>query len=691
MPDSAVDQTAATAAGAEQASCAAVFRIDSEQDLTVLGAGMELAEDVPNGHGGYAYRDGEAIDGTVVQRLRRLKELGVITTVKARPRGMEMVESVAGQMQQAFDIIDQVLCQENQAVMTAVEILRNHQGIRQFKEIVQRNLRTVYSCFSPKAIQHLNDLQQHHPGSGNHSIVAGLNEMAIAKALGLGEAETIQRVMAVIQHDIGKSRVKLSTLNWPGALDRVQWQEMQLHSLFGFKLLYHPDQPEEHRAAFTALLHHEWYAQVPGKGYGGLTTFRKYLKKQMGIDMGQVLARLGPDGIDTAQQAAIVDMVAALEEIRSYKKRIGPFKVLVIMVFDALHGHFNPRHFETWYQVYRREHPHLLPRNFCVALPREIEIHNFAPPRVALLPKSRHLLTLEELERVGLTARELGGATVDKVRRCGGMPVREAVALGEKAAIDVGVRVVELGIQTLKKRIARAEQRVGLQIFRRWVSHEKLVEADLLSSLVIQGFSPEVIREEGGIALERLMSRGGVHHIVKRLGQLGLDKGTPHIIHLPAYEHRLTPEALDTLGLLPLLEKKGVEVKSYGLRVDQLSRLEIGLQPPHLAALGVAESHRVVFTPDILELLGYQTETRIFYDMLVVEEIDGVCKAKVAFVREGDQWKDLKTAAPEKLDPLQQFLVETIGVVEMDFSPVIDLPDLSHIQPGPHWTPTPAA
>ncbi|MBF0426423.1 MAG: hypothetical protein HQL66_11470 [Magnetococcales bacterium] len=649
-----------------------------------LAKGMELAQDVPNGHGGWLYRRGEKISPGVADRLRELASRGVISSILAQPAGIRILTAAAADMQKAFDVMETILTQGELSVMTAVEILRNHEGFQVFRETVRRNMENVFHNFTPQAVKRLSELQQHHPSSGNHSIIAGLNAMALAKASGLGEMETINRVMAIVQHDIGKTRISLSTLNWPAALDPKQWREMQLHAFFGFQLLFDPS--DLSLAACTALLHHEWYADVPGKGYGGLTLFRAALQKQYGLDLRQKLLEMGPAAMETVHHTAVVDMVAALEEIRAYKKRIGPFKVLVIMVHDARLGHFNPEVFALWYRHYRSENPRLLPRGFNVALPREIEDRCFARPRDVQLPLPLPLLTLAELQQLGINSDLLDDAMVDRLRRRGGLPLDAAQRLWEKTGHDETLddAIARHGIIVHKKRVTIEEQMIQLQTIRHWITYEQLERYDLIPTLIGQRFSPEVIRKEGGITLDQLTSRGSARLILSRLQKYGLDKGKPHPILLPTFEHRLTPKQLDALGITPILDARGIAIPAYGLRVDRLEHHHISYHPDSGTATGATAGRRLAYTPELLLRLGHETEVKIFYDILVVEEIDGVARAKVAFTREGDNWQEMRAAPPEKLDTLQHYLLD-IGVVEMDFSRIIELPDLSHVKIGAHW------
>ncbi len=39
-----------------------------------------------------------------------------------------------------------------------------------------------------------------------------------------------------------------------------------------------------------------------------------------------------------------------------------------------------------------------------------------------------------------------------------------------------------------------------------------------------------------------------------------------------------------------------------------------------------------------------------------------------------------------KLGPIQDLLLNQVGLVIMDFTDLLDLPDLSHVKMGKHWS-----
>ncbi|MBF0126464.1 MAG: hypothetical protein HQM02_04550 [Magnetococcales bacterium] len=666
---------------------ARLYHLDEIQDRQALACHMEVVQDVPNGYGGYIIRAGELITPTVYQALLQLYENGVLHSIRARTGSARFLESAASIQQQVLHLVESVVRETNRTVGDLAAGLKSSTEFQHFRTVLLNNMQESYRLFNPMSITRLKELQQHHPGSGNHSVISGFNAMILCRARRLPEMEVIRRVMAVMQHDIGKIRIPLGTLTWPGALSQTQWQEMQLHTLLGFQLLHEQGEEEIGLPALTALLHHEWYAGVPGKGYGGLTTFRAYLKNEMNIDMDRVLDSLDRDSLETLHQSAIVDMVAALEEVRSYKKRIGPFKVLVIMVNDARMGHFNPEHFQLWYHTYRRDNHILLPKGLCVAVPREIEKREYGAPEWVKLPFPRRMLTLEELETIDIPRELLGWKERERIRRQGGLLVRDVEKLIEQKGLPVNLeeRISRHGISVIKKQALVEEQHLKLEVVLSWVTYEELERAELLYWIGLKGFSVDFIKSNHGILFENLVSRGGESQIVKKLEACQIQWRRKVHIKLPAFEYRLSLADLERLELHHHLQRLHFVPKKYGVRVDYLAKLGITMQDRHLEMLGLRPGIRINYNPELLALLGIETESMVFFDMLVVEEIDRTARAKVAFLREGDAWYEMKKTRDGQLDHLQDYLVNKIGVVEMDFTDAIDLPDLSNLRMGAHW------
>jgi HD-GYP domain-containing protein (c-di-GMP phosphodiesterase class II) len=524
--------------------------------------------------------------------LSQLQKMGV-SEIEAEPFAEQSILEAVEQAKVYLHSIEQIIAVKGQSVNNASLLMQEMQEFRALRTLMRLQMQKVLHHFNQRAIDGLVQLNNHHPNSAHHSIITGFNAMAIARELGWQEEEVLEVAMAAMVHDVGKSTVPLNTLDWPGRLSDGQWKDMHLHTLFGGKLLHEGDL---NISAMVALNHHEWYAAVKGKGYGSLTLFREMAKEELGLDVDQFLSQALPRSLEMIQISTIADMVAALEEIRSYKGALPPFKVLVIMNEDARTGHFNPALYRAWHATYLRKHRQLLPKGMRFALPREKE------------------------ERV-----EQGGKGY-----------------------------------------------IVLQALVRRLTYEELKRLGLLSRLGNHYFDLEAIRQSDGIAIDRMLRRGMTVD-EEKLRALAIDPVKPIKVVLPATERRLDRADLVELGFS---EKKLLAPKV----VKALERAKNGLSLAELSRAGLTVEK------ELLLPLGERINRKIFYDMVVVEEMD-YCRALFAIVREGDRLEVLEQAdAYNDLDPLQDYLLNKIGPIEVDFSDLtVEIPQLDHLLPAAYW------
>lgn len=559
---------------------------------TVLLDNMVLASDVVHPVTGVVLlTKGGMLTKKMVSQLSNLG----ITSVQATPYAAECVAKAVEQVQGYLNSVEKIISVKGQSVKNAALFFQEMQEVKALQQMMQEQMQQVMLHFNERAADSLIQLNNHHPNSAHHSIITGFNAMAIARELRWEEADILEVTMASMTHDVGKAKVPLSTLEWPNKLNDAQWQEMHLHTLFGGKLLH---QGSLNSATMVALNHHEWYADVGDKGYGSLTLFREVAKEALDLDVDLYLAHSTPRALEMIQVTAIADMVAALEEIRSYKGALPPFKVLIIMNNDAKQGHFNPELYQAWHTLYLRKHRRLLTKGMRLALPREKEQH---------------------LERNG------------------------------KPFIALDAVVKKL-------------------------SYEELVKSELLHRLKASYFDLEALQKSDGISIDR-MQRRGIEISDSRLAKLGITPEKTVKILLPAMEKRLNQADLLRLGVPA---KKLADRRLAKL----LEQSKNGLSLPDLAKLGIQ------LPKEALAADGEALDKKIFYDLLVVEEIS-YCRALFAIVREGNVLEELeKSDVYEELDPLQSYLLNKIGLVELDFTELItDLPDMSSIVRGAYWEP----
>jgi len=96
-----------------------------------------------------------------------------------------------------------------------------------------------------------------------HPIGVGIISLMIGKWLKLSEGEIRELAIGATLHDIGKTRINPFILNKKGKLTKEEYEEVQLHTSYGYEILRKIDQLSD-RVALVALHHHE---REDGRGY----------------------------------------------------------------------------------------------------------------------------------------------------------------------------------------------------------------------------------------------------------------------------------------------------------------------------------------------------------------------------------------------------------------------------------------
>ncbi len=604
--------------------------------------------------------------------LAELKAHG-IQTLFAEPIEKKTVLDSVQHMEKMFTVIEDIVAGAIDSIDDVADSFQNQQETRKLEQLVRNNLNDIQQLFKNDPTEKLLALTKHHSSTARHSIIASFHMMALGRELGWDESKIVKGTVSVFNHDVGKTKINLETLDWPGRLSHEQWKKMQCHSLFGGRLLYKPGEKPD-LAMLTALLHHEWYAYLEGKGYGGLTLFADFIKRTIKLDIPKIVSNLKPDDLDIIQASSLVDMVSALEERRAYKQELDSFKVLIIMNSDAKLGHFHPDHYAAWHRIYTRQHPYLLTRGKRVGLPREKENRVFRPIQSKPVP-SLSLLTYHELEQLGfLTVLRNSGVDVDRIRRRGGMLLKiiQQLKQEKRLSFDCSTEaLVAAGVNPIKKEITPEEEVIELDAWREWLTWRDLERTDLLPGVRACHFDLKAIRAEGGISPERLVRRGlKVNH--KKLKELGIPLLKPWTVRLPGSENRLTAEDLKKLGITDQQLERANCLK-------QVQKVKSSVPMAWLIERGIPIDTRE------LSKKGIDPIRKIFYDIQVIEEIDAT-RAKLIFLREGDDLHSLNIAnSSGNLETIQDLLYNKIGQVVMDFADLIALPDLTHITMGGHW------
>jgi putative nucleotidyltransferase with HDIG domain len=155
-----------------------------------------------------------------------------------------------------------------------------------------------------------------------HSVAVCAMMVALAKQLGLDDAQTRSCGMAGLLHDLGKVAMPTDVLNKPGKLTDAEYAVMQTHPTEGFKML--KASPNVDMVAQDVVLHH--HEKMDGSGY----------PEGLKGDEISLYAKMG----------AVCDVYDAITSNRPYKTGWDPAESLRKMAEWT--GHFDKKVFQAF-------------------------------------------------------------------------------------------------------------------------------------------------------------------------------------------------------------------------------------------------------------------------------------------------------------------------------------------------------
>ncbi len=195
----------------------------------------------------------------------------------------------------------------------AVDVGGARQLVEDISDSISRN---------PGAIISLARLKTADDYTYMHSVAVCAMMVALAKQLGLDDAQTRACGMAGLLHDLGKVAMPSEVLNKPGKLTDAEYDIMKTHPTEGFKML--KASPNVDAMALDVVLHH--HEKADGSGYP---------------------ERLKGDEISLyAKMGAVCDVYDAITSNRPYKTGWDPAESLRKMAEWA--GHFDPKVFQAF-------------------------------------------------------------------------------------------------------------------------------------------------------------------------------------------------------------------------------------------------------------------------------------------------------------------------------------------------------
>jgi putative nucleotidyltransferase with HDIG domain len=156
-----------------------------------------------------------------------------------------------------------------------------------------------------------------------HSVAVCALMVALAKQLGLDEAQTRSAGIAGLLHDLGKAAMPMDVLNKPGKLTDAEFAIIKGHPEAGHKMLLAGSGVDP--VALDVVLHH--HEKTDGSGYP------KHLKDEE-------ISRF-------AKMGAVCDVYDAITSNRPYKAGWDPAESLRKMA-EWTKGHFDPMIFQAF-------------------------------------------------------------------------------------------------------------------------------------------------------------------------------------------------------------------------------------------------------------------------------------------------------------------------------------------------------
>ena len=195
----------------------------------------------------------------------------------------------------------------------AVDVGGARQLVEDISDSISRN---------PGAIISLARLKTADDYTYMHSVAVCAMMVALAKQLGLDDAQTRSCGMAGLLHDLGKVAMPTDVLNKPGKLTDAEYAVMQTHPTEGFKML--KASPNVDVVAQEVVLHH--HEKMDGSGY----------PEGLKGDEISLYAKMG----------AVCDVYDAITSNRPYKTGWDPAESLRKMAEWT--GHFDKKVFQAF-------------------------------------------------------------------------------------------------------------------------------------------------------------------------------------------------------------------------------------------------------------------------------------------------------------------------------------------------------
>ena len=262
--------------------------------------------DVPAGESAVSEAESEA---QVDAELQQVVDVQRQTSPVSAAQEIERAAQICHQAKQAV-----VSMFEEARMGNTVDVGGAKQLVEEISDSVARNPGALISLARLKTIDDYTYL---------HSVAVCAMMVALARQLGLDEAQTRSAGLAGLMHDLGKTVMPMAVLNKPGKLTDEEFAIIKSHPIEGHRLLLAGDNVDP--IVLDVCLHH--HEKTDGSGY----------PKRLKGDEISIFAKMG----------AVCDVYDAITSNRPYKSGWDPAESLRKMA-EWSNGHFDPKVFQAF-------------------------------------------------------------------------------------------------------------------------------------------------------------------------------------------------------------------------------------------------------------------------------------------------------------------------------------------------------
>ncbi|MFZ3084673.1 HD-GYP domain-containing protein [Rhodoferax ferrireducens] len=262
--------------------------------------------DVASGEAAVSEAESEAqVEDELKQIANGQRQLAPVSAAQE----LERAAKICGQAKQAVVSMFEEVRMGNAVDVGGAKLL-----VEEISDSVSRN---------PGALISLARLKTADDYTYMHSVAVCAMMVALAKQLGLDQAQTRSAGLAGLLHDLGKAVMPMDVLNKPGKLTDAEFTIIKSHAVQGHKMLLGGVNVDP--IAIEVCLHH--HEKMDGSGY----------PDRLEGDQISLWARMG----------AVCDVYDAITSNRPYKSGWDPAESLRKMA-EWTKGHFDPQVFQAF-------------------------------------------------------------------------------------------------------------------------------------------------------------------------------------------------------------------------------------------------------------------------------------------------------------------------------------------------------